>query len=330
MDIKNVKPFSKIWFDCNGNMYLSVLQSIDEKYQYIACNNEYHYVNKPASTDLCNFTMLEMYTTWSIVGDMIKDAQNVDYENDEQFFDVVIDTLNQGRNFFAGVDLFYWIKENFCFGKDHWLHSGLIQKYDEEKELFYVLDVGNDKNYGIFTIGKQELLTAVREGHARNEISFSCDLDVSAGVKNITIGSLKDNAQKLIKNLSDVVKSEYFWMDSRDYAEGYYADINYVFLGRIVQRQNANAMLIEELYRRGFINKEIMNELHDIAEELSQGWLLVQCKESMLFSQKDLRRKIENVNIKMKKLFDREKEMWTLFCKAIEEQNENDIVFKFD
>lgn len=330
MDIKSIKPYTKLWFDCKGNLYLSILQTVDDKFQYIAYNNEYHYDNKLVPTDNCEFTMLEMYTTWSIVSEMMRNVTNIDYVNDEQFFDAVMDLLNKGKYVFAGVDLYYWIEENFCHGVDHWFHSALIQRYDEENEIFYVFDVDSDKQYGIFTIGKKEFLEAVRAGFEQGEISFYCDIETDVEIKNITVGSLKKNAKKLINNISEAIKSDYFWMEPQDYEDRSYADLNHVFLGRISQRQTANSYLMEELYKRDFVDEKTMNKLRDMATELSKGWLLLQYKVNMLYIQKDINKKIENVNVRLKKLFSDEIKMWDLLYKNLELVNDDDVVFKFD
>ena len=329
MDIKSIKPYTENWFNCKSNLFLSILQTVDEKYKYIACNNEYHYLKKSEATKNCEFNIIEMRTTWSILGDMIKNVTYVNYENDEQFFKLIIDSLSQNKFFFVGVDLFYWIKENFCYGVNHWLHSTMIQKYDDDKELFYVFDVGNEKNYGLFTIGKKELLKAVKEGFFRNELSFYCDMDTNVKVENITIGLYKESAKNLIDDLSNVLDDEYYWMDTKDYDERSYADLNHVFLGRIAQRHIANKKMFDEIYKREVISRDLASEIRCISDELYKGWSLVQCRVYMLYMQKNLKQKIENINIKMKILFNKEKDMWIKFCEALEEKKDDEIVFEF-
>ena len=332
MDVKNIKPYTDIWFDCIGNIYLSILQTINEKYKNIALNNEYCYHNKEEEVERGNyrFTMLRFYTTWSIVNKMMENNTNIDFTDEESFFKTVIGLMDKGKYVFVGVDLFYWIEQNICHGRNHWYHWSLVQKYDENNELFYVFDVDSDKYYGIFTIGKKEFLTAARMGLNNDVTSYYCDINSNAGARNITIGLLTGNALKLIKNVEDAGGSTYYHMADQDFRDYNYADLNQAHLARISQRHIANLSLFEEMHKRGFIDDDQGKQLSEMAKQLSSGWSILKNNVAMLYFRTNNSRKIDLVNVEMKLLFSMEKEMWELFCEAVAGFGKEDIVFEFD
>jgi len=332
MDVKRIKPYTELWFDCIGNLCLSILQTVNEKYRNIALNNEYCYDNKEEEVKRGNyrFTMLRLHTTWSIINNMIENRIDIDFIDEESFFETIIGLMGKGKYVFVGVDLYYWIEQSFCHGRNHWYHWSLVQKYDEKKELFYVFDVDSDKYYGIFTIGKTEFLTAVKMGLKENTISFYCDINANAGARNITIGLLIENALKLIRNVNDAGNSTYYHMVEQDFRDYNYADLNQAHLVRISQRHMANSSLFVEMRKRGFIDEERSKQLSEMAKQLSRGWSMMQTKVAMLYLQTYNSEKIGLVNDRMKFLFSMEKDMWELFFESVADHGEEDIVFEFD
>ena len=329
MDITNVRAYDDIWFDCRGNLYLSILQTIDKYYRNIALNNDYIYRNRLVETETGTLTILETFTKWDIVGDMFKNKIDIEYENDEQFLFKIKQLLKDGKYIFAGVDLFYWIKENLCHGKDHWFHSTLIQKYDEKDDLFYVFDVNMDKTYGIFTIDSKSFLNAVKKGMEGGIPTKWCDIDLNVEIHDISKDLLINNSQNRIKNLEDVKKSYYWDMLEVEYQNGAYEDLNIVHLGRIVQRQLANNMLFNDLKNRKILNEKIANKIIEITDQLANDWLMVRYKVNMLYVQNNLETKIKTINLRVQELFDKEIDVWNTFIEEIR-TSDLDIIYDFN
>ncbi|MBR6403058.1 MAG: hypothetical protein IKS48_06710 [Eubacterium sp.] len=329
MDITKVQAYDDIWFDCKGNLYLSILQTIDRKYRNIALNNDYYYRNRLVETSSGEHTILETFTRWDIVGEMFANKVDVKYENDEQFMKEIKRLLDERKYVFVGVDLYYWIKENLCHGRDHWYHSTLIQKYDKDEDLFYVFDVNMDKTYGIFTIDSDSFLTSVKKGMEGGINTKWCEINLDVKIQDITRDMLLENTFERLNNLKEVKKSYYWKMEEIEYKKHAYEDLNSVHLGRIVQRLQANNMLFKELRNRGIIKGENSERIIGYTEELANDWLMIRYKVNMLYVQTNLDQKIKIINDRVQELFDKEMYVWDKFREELEELD-NITIFKFN
>lgn len=330
MDISKIRAYDEIWFDCEGNLLLSILLNMNEKYRPISFFNDSKYICRLSPTDTGDFNMLETETSWECIGNLFSEGIPIEYEDDDIFLNTIKEKLSEGYAVFVGLDLFYWIEQNFCYNKEHWFHNTMIHSYDPIEDTFYVFEVSDDKTYGIFPISVERFMLAIHKGLDVGYKSFYCTINNQIDVNNITIDMILKNAQERIDNIKEVQSSKYWGMSIEEYKKGAYESLNLVFLGRIVQRFMANNNLYRSLMDRGFLSQEQADLLIDTTEKLIRGWSMIRTRVNMLFLIEEVESEIEKLNNKLKPLFDLEIEVWTKFISYIEVYEKKLIVYSFD
>lgn len=330
MDISKVKAFDEIWFDCMGNLYISLLMHMDKKFRAISFNNDYKYYCRRVPTDSCELNILETYTSWRIIGDIFSERIPIEHDDDETFLLAIKEKMDKGYAVFVGLDLFYWIDENFCHNKEHWFHYTMVHSYDSEKNLFYVFDVSDDKKYGVFPISTENFLLAIRKGLEAGYYSSYCCINEKTKVQNLSINSFIENAKNRIDNLQEIKSAGYWEMPSIEYQKKAYESLNIVHLGRIVQRLMANENLFSDLCDKKILTDSQSVILEQMTEKLINGWSMIRTRLNMLYLKEFDGNEIKKLNIQLGSLFDLEISLWQLFINDLSSFDNDLVIYSFD
>ena len=158
----NILPFNEFWVNCDFNSRFSILTSYDEAFRKFAYNNTYKYTiawRKEADTRL-----YDMY----IESTNDECANCLDYipvsgiKEKNHMPGVIKKLVLNNEAFLIGVDLYNYIQGSVCWNKFHWYHYSLVKGYDDQKDIFYVLD-DNLSGYHEFEIATQKLIMAAKK-----------------------------------------------------------------------------------------------------------------------------------------------------------------------
>lgn len=159
----NIKPFREFWIDCFSTSIFSILiskTSIDKVFVY---NNNYTYTES-------RIDFLDGSKAWSIMPQInmsevtekvLTDITYLDFKEKRDPISLLKMLLLKEKIVFLGVDVYYWIPDNFHWHRNHFNHYSVLNGFDEEKKIFYVLETGA-MGYKEYEIKEEELLLAIR------------------------------------------------------------------------------------------------------------------------------------------------------------------------
>lgn len=314
-----VKPFRDYWLNCSFNMIFSILTSIEPSYKVAALLNQYSYGVKQTETP--NETMFDCLILKPMVklgsenfSSFFSPPQPINFKYDKNYVEYLKNLVMERHYVTLGVDLFYWIPNSICWNKFHWEHYSLINGFDTEKKLFYVLDE-NIKGYNEFEIPEQRFLTAVQnsplEPHGyilklRNDI---CSFKFS---KEEVIY----NAKRLMAELNQIKQRTFWYLNDKDFDDGHMCELISMYVFQIVNRHIANELLFK-IMSNEIHNSKIISSLFQYCKDLQDGWIFVRNKIVRTYFVNDRKKSLTEINNKCKMLFDTENKMWDTFLSAI-------------
>lgn len=312
---REIKPFNEFWINCESTMLHSLLITLDEKYRVMAYVNNYIYevLHFPApSKTWVNEARVkpEIMDMFQVV---LKNKREVRWGNYDKAIEDIKDFLRQGKIVMAGVDLFYWIPLNMCYHKHHVDHYAIINGFDEDKNVFFVMDTDNVK-YREFEMPVEDVAEAIAH----------CDLPYDALIYDLCtkeeLAPYMFDKKELIWRAKRIYKSlrplcrKYFWlMEEEDYKEGFYRDMSVMYILQINCRMKANRLLIEYL-----IEKEGLDELVSLREncyQLEMNWVAIKNKVSKAYFAENSVAEMMNLGEQMMEQFEGERRMWKEFVK---------------
>ena len=244
---REIKPFNEFWINCESTMLHSLLITLDEKYRAMAYVNNYTYevLHFPApSKKWVNEVRVkpEIMDMFQVV---LKNKREVRWKNYDKAVEDIKNFLRQEKIVMVGVDLFYWIPLNMCYHKHHVDHYAIINGFDENNNIFFVMDTDNVK-YREFKLPVEDVIEAIAH----------CDLVYDALIYDLCekkeiepyMFDMKEliwRAKRIYKSLRPLCR-KYFWlMEEKDYKEGFYRDICVMYIVQINCRMKANRLLLK-------------------------------------------------------------------------------------
>lgn len=317
----NIKPFKKIESDCMASMIMTILISIDENYEKVIYDNQYHYtVHEKVTEEGLNFHIMEMILTNKILGnDFLGDKSPIKYMNQEDFIQKIKECINNNKYVMVGVDLYYWmIPGNMTFGKFHWGHYSLVSGYNEETEEIYVFDVG-ENDYDEYHVPIDIFIQAI-EAFQPDDKAFEFVPKMEM-IENINSKKLIQNANEIIKSI-EVTREHIFWiMGNRDYELSAFKDLCSMYLMLIMNRQKTNCYLFDELEKHmEHIGEEYL-EIKQKQNELVQKWNLIKNAFMRAYAGKKNKERMMHVNQLTSEAFEIEIQVWAKFCEIMESEN---------
>lgn len=277
MNIKNIRPFSDFWINCDFNYCFSILTSIEETYREYACMNSYSYeineITTPRGT-IVKYIGLESTDTEQLrfASSKIKKIA-ITFKDKANLIDDIIYLL-KNHILLVGVDLFEWIPKSICWKKYHWEHYSLIVDYYDERKTFAVLDE-NLSGYGMHEVPIERFTSAVLNSSLKEDgYILRCD----GGLERFEFDSkvVFENALSLKDGLEGMANENKLWgLSSQDIAEGHMFDLFSMYAYQISNRHVANMKMMNMLLQHSCISKASCELLTQRFFKIKRGWEIV-------------------------------------------------------
>lgn len=330
-----IKPFTDLWLNCIDNAVFSLLQSMNSTYRIAPLINSYKYVvNNECINYSCGVSypikdielqtksgnekyhqLLQEHVT--IVAEKICDSAN-------DAVDFLIKNLSNNDHYAVlQVTLRHWVNPLLHELHEMHTHNSLVVDYNEEEELFYVLD-DDDNGYRIHKIPVEKILKAI---HLNEDEPLCIMKQPETGLPDFEIdfNELKLNTDFLISQLASINCEGVIYMPfkgSGDYDFQLYIE-HFTFvvgnLSSIRDRHLANHMLfkyIQDTY------PELSKQL-DLILETSTSLYKDWGKFRNMILRDSMKRKIsfdsETCHNFLTNIFNLELEMWENFKSIIKD-----------
>lgn len=243
----NIVPFREFWADCYSTAIYSILvskTSIDKLFVY---NNNYQY--KKTRIDFDDGNIL-----WSIKSQMdmshitervLKNISSINFLEEEEPILVLKSLLYQQKVVFLGVDIYYWIEDNFNWHRNHFNHYSLINGFNEKTGFFYVLETGA-KGYKEYEISEKDLLNAMKGFTGKNSMIAEVNND-NTEYASYSKKEFVENARNIINSINEIIEmQDVFLVEDDSVKERYWTVLDHVqiHLYEMESRQRANGLLI--------------------------------------------------------------------------------------
>lgn len=313
------KPFGDFWMNCMLNQAFSIAQSVHPSYRDAAYLNLYRYFRWEAATDR-EFrypTIDSLYylsdTEWEkfpLTG-VIRRIVPMHFRDESRMLDEIRDVLRSGRNLSLNVDLFGWLPDSMAWQKFHWYHYSLFNGFDEEKGVFYVID-DTLAGYGEHEVPEER----VREAFAQSEYKLdpgyagpACyvyELQPDIVPFELRLEEVAAHADRLSQEL-EAFGMDGMWRVDEAPGEKREQQLTYGLVGIniIVNRQEANAGLLERLRLKKLLEDELLDELDEQLGRIREGWAALKQR----FADGSFRR--ERDAELAERLLARERELWS-------------------
>lgn len=314
---KSLRAFNKVWMDCDANMKISLITSIDPKYEILAYLNDYSYYfgcflsNEGYTVDYItlekNTIIFERFSQRKKLHDSIKS---------DFFLDELKSYLNKGYYILIAVDLYYWIESTLCYNKYHWSHYSFIKEYCEENDYFCVFDEKHS-NYEEFYVKSDNLLMAVKNSDLTPK-TYSVKMNDIIDFEDITSIKLAENAFKIIQSLQCGMNRKFWLFSETDYNAKAYMDIGALYLKKVESRQICNMHLM--IYLSRFIsspNNIVYELLADQFELLSKEWSKIRMLFYKMYTTNQRDRYYTAANERIQSCIHKEIDLWREFIRNI-------------
>lgn len=239
-------PFNEFWIDCYSTAIFSILKSkytVDSRYLY---QNNYTY----EYTQNVRTGMGRVYITLDLNEIKKKVFCNKithDFTKDPNIIETLKSYIDDDKIIFLGIDMYYGIPDTSQWHKHHIHHNILVEGYDDDKSIMYVLETG-DSGYKEYEISYVDLEKAAKEfiffiheseifEVCNNAPSFTFDIEKMRENAINTISSI-DKINSIIDGIWHVDEEKLLSM--RDEIQSH--------LSSIRNRQNVNKLLFESMY----------------------------------------------------------------------------------
>lgn len=314
-----IKPFNDFWLSCGYNILFSILSAAESSYRLAALMNDYSYEasedETPTGTKYSRILLNPMVSFQEKYLLDIASPQELNFKNEKNYIELLKDLIKKNEIIIAGVDLFYWIPNSMCWNKYHWEHYSLINGFDEEKNVFYVLDA-DDIGFNEFEIPTDRFLTAIQHSPLEPH-GYIYKIKNNIEQFKLDMNEVADNARRLKNNLEAIKHMSMYGLRDVDFEAGHMCDLNAMQIYQVVNRQIANQLLFraiqEELH-----NYEFFDNLIKCCQELQEGWKLVKNILVKAYIKKDRKSILAEIDERLKFLLNKEYEMWDTFLSFTE------------
>lgn len=316
MRIAKLEPFNKVWVDCDTNRTLSLLMSVDQKYEVLAYANDYEYYTGISKIDGYSFEYIAnqkrkiMQQRYCIREKVYADI------SDEEFLAETKENLRAGKCVIAAADLFYLVEGNVCYKKLHWAHYTLITEYCEESDLFKIFDDRNSE-YVSYNISKEDLLLAIHSCNLFPKAYVICLKD-KFDFDNISSFDLAENAYSTIRSIQTGKRRNFWKLRDVDYIEKTYMDLEALFIKEIECRQICSRKLMDYLKKQlGRSEEPILDKLAGKFLYLESQWKKIRQLLYRLYISEDHDKYLIKINEKTQHCLEEEETVWYEFARYL-------------
>lgn len=300
-----IEPFREFWVDCFSTLINSIVCSKTDIPKEFVYDNNYVYtmsrIDFPQNKVL--WTIAVQAENSSIVQELFSKVEYTDFVHKDDLVSELHNLLDQKKIIFLGVDLFYWVSDNFNWHRNHFNHFSLINGYDEKKKIFYILETGAT-GYMEYEISEEELVLAARG--FLGEASMVAQINQKIKMDAYTSEEMIINAKKVIASINEILKGKKQILDCSILKnEEYWKVLDHIqtHLYGIESRQKANSLLIKRMLDSNG------GKFFDAFSELEGGYSLM--KNRVLKANIDKKHiDIEEVKNKFFVLLMQEKQIW--------------------
>ncbi|MCL1882324.1 MAG: hypothetical protein FWF81_01035, partial [Defluviitaleaceae bacterium] len=318
-----IEPFNDFWLDCNSTIIFTLLLSNKDIDKAIIYNNNYEYKRATELTPQGNnfYSLVTHTNVDEITKNVLINTESIRVSDEENIIDLLISFLNQQKIVLLGIDMFYGITQNIHWHKNHIMHSIIVFGYDNEKEMFHIMDSGKN-GFASFDMPYEDVIIATR---AFPDESYISDMGSELGDLMYTRKDIVTNAKTIIRSIEKINMENSIWeiktLCNDD--ENYFYDIVGTHLFEIKNRQKANKLL----FQIAFCFNPMYNKmnLETEFEKLEADHGLLKNKFIKLSKTNKLLEKIFELECELHELLNREYELWKYF---IQDNNYEFIIEK--
>ena len=301
-----VEPYNRFWGNCITNMFLTILLKKEPSYEPLIYLNGYEYSYLSQDIFHLDYTM-EYYDYF---GDNLFIFKRCYFTDKNDFLDEFKEMLIANSYVTLNVDLFYWNKEGAYYNKVHRSHFSFVVGFNDEENVFYVLEEDVNLNYGVQKIPVENVIWAVQ-----SEYKSNCEDYRIIAYKYSELKPYKLDIVQILSNAQNLVKCLDLFIDKKiivDNATLLNDESNVHFyrneFGKISYRLRGNILLFETMESSGMIDKQLSDQLIRSINDISNKWKLVQ---NTFYKYYVTNRILEiDVNKRIQDLFINEKVMW--------------------
>jgi hypothetical protein len=273
-----LQPFQDFWLNCMMNGQFSILCTIEPSYKYAAYLNDYHY--QLATTTMGHDLPITYLESWSL-GDVnarytekFFSYDPLSIRNEANILERIKDLIRQQKIISLGVNLFEWIPHNLGWQKYQWSHFTLVDGFDDDQEVFFVLD-DDFRGYGYHAIPAQRFYQAVMAAKTDPE-GFIINVPKELEPFEITLDDVWFFSNRLKTELESLTMKSFGQISDYETKNWVVFELFLMYIFQIANRQTANILLFQALSEKNLItNPTLIAELIDRAALLKKEWQIL-------------------------------------------------------
>ncbi len=283
-----INPFNDYWMDCVVNAQISIVTSKEPSLRYMTYLNNYSYEIVEMETEKYDINSIPEKIGYFLIFNYMNEVfpkylhkyflfEPFNFRNEELGFKKLKELVKQKELIAVGVDMFYWVPDSYCWKKHHFCHYSLVTGFEEDRKVYSVLDVKIDR-FDRFEIPEERFCQAVKF------FRFSPDAYIVNVVEDmepfqLTFPEVIYFAEKLKRNLESIDAKVILDMNSRIFQKKEWFDLFATFVNRVLNRQKANILLLNALYKQELIHDpDIVSGLVEQIENIRKHWHIFEQK----------------------------------------------------
>ncbi|NMA90115.1 MAG: hypothetical protein GX972_02155 [Amphibacillus sp.] len=309
-------PFNDFWLDCYSTMLYTILLSVSDVDKAYIYNNNYEYQLKKENMHTSNesFYSLQSFTQHTILAErLLRNEYEILFSDKKEPLNVIKNMLDDSKIVMLAIDLFYWIKENLHYQKNHIVHLSLLKSYDERGKQLKVFETGN-LGYQEFIVPYERAIIAIDSAKSS---SYIYNIDNELSELMYTKKDIVNNAKLIIKSIDIIRKNqELVWrLDAiSENSMGFVSDIIKTHLFNMQNREKVNRhlfMIVLKDYNTDFFDYSIeFANLEQQFENLKNRLIKYEYQSGVKEGIKVIKEKVIDL------LF-RERDIWSRFLNMI-------------
>lgn len=256
-------PLKDFWIDCYTTAIYSILLSkfsVDKAFIY---NNCYTYQYDRNERKNLGRVYVRMCIN-DVVDHLLIHKEVHNFSEDDDVISNLKYYLDESKIVLLGIDMFYGIPDTTQWKKHHVRHYILVEGYDDEKNVIYLLETGDD-GYKEYMLSYDDITRASK--NFTNE-SYVYDVTKDFNVQMYDLDMLQENAKKIISSIHTVMPNiPNIWIVDESLIMSMKDEIE-THLKSIMNRQKVNRLLFEstnfisnpDKYIEGFKKLELQSK----------------------------------------------------------------------
>lgn len=316
--MKKIEPYSKVWLNCNNNLKLSLLMSVNEEYESRGYENLYEYVagqeKSGGGVEFNYLTVKQPFYSYNTFSDVVEK----NFSNESDFKKCIINQLKLENGYvLVYVDLHDWLEGSVSWKKFHWEHYSLLVDYNPEKKSVVAFDELQGQ-YVKFEVDIDRLFSCLSNNKRFSQLRL-ITLKKNFSLPQISREKLHNNAKDIIESISNIRCKEFWKMSDNDFRARSHMEVNGVYLQQLDGRQEANKKLVDMVIQAGNVNSQNnMRKIRNSFLKLAENWRSIRMElYRVYFDDVNREQLLKHLNHAVKICLAQEQELWHAFIKNI-------------